>query len=138
MATVHRAPRTAPVARVAELAQRVDAALRIGSWLGIGTGAVVARCTGTQQRATCSCIGDTANVVARLEEHTRLEQRGILMDEAPRSELPSGRVLEALAPVALKRKAAPTLMFAVQRPTQRALFGRSSSAVQAQFERTLS
>ena len=123
---------------MAELAQRVDAAVRIGSWFGIGTGAVVARCTGTQQRATCRCIGDTANVAARLEEHTRLSQRGILMDEAPRSEPPSGRVLEALAPVALKREAAPTLMFAVQRPTQRALFGRSSSAVQAQFERTLS
>ena len=44
-------------------------AIRIG--IGIASGAMVAGYTGTNQRATYTCIGDTVNLAARLEAHTK-------------------------------------------------------------------
>ena len=42
---------------------------------------VIAGYTGTQQRATYTCVGDTVNVAARLESHTKIAQRPILINE---------------------------------------------------------
>jgi class 3 adenylate cyclase len=39
--------------------------------IGIATGDVIAGYTGTQQRATYTCVGDTVNLAARLEGHTK-------------------------------------------------------------------
>src|ERR1700693_4446798 len=55
--------------------------------IGIATGEMVAGYTGTTKRATYTCIGDTVNIAARLEVHTRVAQRAILIDAATRSAL---------------------------------------------------
>src|SRR5438874_175605 len=59
--------------------------IRIG--IGIASGEMVAGYTGTNERATYTCIGDTVNVASRLEGHTRAAQRAILIDQATRSGL---------------------------------------------------
>ncbi len=87
-------------------------AIRIG--IGIASGEMVAGYTGTSRRATYTCIGDTVNLAARLETHTKNAGRTILIDGATRSTLPADIVLEALGPVALKGKAEPVDVFSVK------------------------
>ena len=74
---------------------------------------MVAGYTGTQQRATYTCIGDTVNLAARLEAHTKVATREILVDPATRAELDGGCTVEALGPVAFRGKAADVEVFAV-------------------------
>ena len=53
----------------AERTQAGRPAIRIG--IGIASGEMVAGYTGTQARATYTCIGDTVNLAARLETQTK-------------------------------------------------------------------
>jgi class 3 adenylate cyclase len=86
-------------------------AIRIGA--GIATGEMVAGYTGTQQRATYTCIGGTVNLAARLDAHTKLAKRTILIDPATCMAL-SGRIpVEPVGAASFRGKAAPVEVYAV-------------------------
>jgi len=81
--------------------------------IGIASGTMVAGYTGTNQRATYTCVGDTVNLAARLESHTKVAQRSILIDSATRAVLGDRIAVEPLGAVAIKGKEAPVEIFAV-------------------------
>ncbi len=81
--------------------------------VGIATGEMVAGYTGTQSRATYTCIGDTVNLAARLEAHTKTAKRTILIDDATRCALAAGVKCDTLEPVQFKGKAAAVEVFAI-------------------------
>jgi class 3 adenylate cyclase len=95
----------------ADRATAGKALIRIG--IGIATGEMVAGYTGTQQRATYTCIGDTVNLAARLEAHTKVAQRAILIDAATRAALSERIAVEAIGAVQFRGKAEPAQVFAV-------------------------
>ena len=76
--------------------------IKIG--VGIATGKVVAGFTGTQHRATYTCIGDTVNLAARIEAHTKVVDRPILIDQYTSEGLQEEIAREALGPVLFKGK----------------------------------
>src|SRR6478736_1655539 len=90
--------------------------IKIG--IGIASGEMVAGYTGTNKRATYTCIGDIVNLAARLETHTKVAQRTILIDQATRSALSERVTVEPLGQVPFKGKAMPVEVFAVD-PAQR-------------------
>jgi class 3 adenylate cyclase len=86
-------------------------AIRIG--VGVASGEMVAGYTGTHQRATYTCIGDTVNLAARLEEHTKTAMRTILIDPATRLALEGRIAVDSLGPASFRGKAAPVEVYAV-------------------------
>ncbi len=95
-----------------EQAARDKAQIEIG--IGIASGQVVAGYTGTQHRATYTCVGDTVNLAARLESHTKVVDRPILIDENTRLGLRDGIVVEPHGELLLKGKTQPVNVYAVQ------------------------
>ncbi len=85
--------------------------IRIG--IGVATGEMVAGYTGTQQRATYTCIGDTVNLAARLEAHTNVALRAILVDAETCAALGDRIATERLGPVVFRGKALPVEVYAV-------------------------
>ncbi len=77
-------------------------AIRIG--IGISTGQVIAGYTGTQRRATYTCVGDIVNLAARLEAYTKVVKKPILIDEATRQSLSETIKVEDLGPTDIKGK----------------------------------
>lgn len=86
-------------------------AIRIG--VGVASGEMVAGFTGTLHRAIYTCIGDTVNLAARLEQHTKAAGRGILIDAATRDALRDGIAVEPLGAVPIRGKAMPVEVYAV-------------------------
>jgi len=94
-----------------EQAAQGKAPIEIG--VGIASGRVVAGYTGTHQRATYTCVGDTVNVAARLESHTKVVKRPILIDEETRGGLGDDIALEPQGEVLVKGKTEPISVYAV-------------------------
>jgi adenylate cyclase len=88
------------------------APIRIG--VGIASGDVIAGYTGTQRRATYTCVGDTVNLAARLEAHTKVLGQPILMDEATRLGLGPEFVVQDHGEAELKGFAKPVHVFSVR------------------------
>lgn len=86
-------------------------AIQIG--IGIASGSVIAGYTGTQHRATYTCVGDAVNVAARIEDHTKMAGRPILIDQSTSEGLSKDVRIEALGLVMFKGKQQPIHVFAV-------------------------
>ena len=95
----------------AQQAAQNKAQIKIG--IGIASGRVIAGYTGTQYRATYTCVGDTVNIAARIESHTRVVDRPILIDQYTRESLPSDIQVDSLGPMLFKGKQQPIHIFAV-------------------------
>jgi class 3 adenylate cyclase len=85
--------------------------IRIG--VGISTGEVIAGYTGTMQRATYTCVGDTVNQAARLEAHTKVTGKSVLIDEATRLALGDSLRVDDLGEVELKGKTHAVKVYSV-------------------------
>jgi adenylate cyclase len=86
--------------------------IKIG--VGIATGSVVAGFTGTQHRATYTCIGDTVNLAARIEAHTKVVGKPILIEAATRAALPDSVEVDSLGEVMFKGKTIPVQVYSVR------------------------
>jgi adenylate cyclase len=92
-------------------AARDKVQIQIG--VGIASGRVIAGYTGTLHRATYTCVGDTVNVAARLESHTKVVNRPILIDEETRRGLDDSIAVEPQGEVLMKGKTEPINVYAV-------------------------
>jgi adenylate cyclase len=85
--------------------------IRIG--VGIASGRVVAGYTGTQRRATYTCVGDAVNLAARLESHTKVVGRPILIDEETRGGLNGEIAVEEQGELLPRGKSLPVNIYSV-------------------------
>jgi len=86
--------------------------IKIG--VGIATGSVIAGFTGTQHRATYTCIGDTVNLAPRIESYTKVASKPILIDAETRASLPDAIQVDALGEVIFKGKTIPMQVYSVR------------------------
>jgi class 3 adenylate cyclase len=86
----------------------------IGIGVGIATGEMIAGYTGTQTRATYTCIGDAVNLASRLEAHTRVTGCDVLLDEESSRALDGRMTLEGIGPVQLRGKAQAVAVFSLR------------------------
>ena len=96
-----------------EQALRNGAEIRIG--IGIASGPLIAGFTGTQRRVTYTCVGDTVNLAAHLEAHTKVVGRPILIDEHTRAGLGDGLRVEAQGPAQFKSRSQAVPVYSVAR-----------------------
>ncbi len=74
---------------------------------------MIAGYTGTQDRATYTCVGDAVNLAARMEAHTKAAGCEILIDGATAQALGSQAGLTPLGAVQFKGKAGTVEIFGV-------------------------
>lgn len=103
------------IQRVEQYNQEQQAAgkrtIQIG--IGIASGPVIAGYTGTEMRATYTCVGDTVNLAARLESHTKVVGQPILIDENTRAGLDESLLVLEQQAVTLKGKTQAVRVFSV-------------------------
>lgn len=90
---------------------------RIQIGIGVASGQMVAGYAGTQDRATFTCIGDTVNLAARLETHTKIVQKAFLIDSNTARGLPKDIDVRALGPILFKGKTHEVETYAVETDT---------------------
>ena len=81
--------------------------------IGIASGEVIAGYTGTRERATYTAVGDTVNLAARLESHTKVVGQPILIDANTQKALDQSIKVEALGAYQLKGKTVSVEIFSV-------------------------
>jgi len=86
--------------------------IKIG--IGIASGQMIAGFTGTQHRATYTCVGDTVNLASRIESHTKVTGTPILIDKFTRNNLPETIQTEDLGEVVFKGKNQAINIFTVK------------------------
>ena len=86
--------------------------IKIG--IGVASGQMIAGFTGTQNRATYTCVGDTVNLAARIEDYTKQVGKSILFDKFTREDLSSEIPVEDLGEVAFKGKQQEVKVFAIR------------------------
>jgi class 3 adenylate cyclase len=82
--------------------------------IGIASGTVMAGYAGTQHRATYTCIGDTVNLAARIESHTKIAGCSILIDAETRTSLPESLSVDSVGEVTFKGKSIPVKIYSVR------------------------
>jgi class 3 adenylate cyclase len=87
--------------------------IRIG--IGIASGQVIAGYTGTERRVSYTCVGDTVNLAAHLEAHTKVLGRPILFEEHTRAGLSGAVRVEDHGSVQFKSRAQPVRVYSVIR-----------------------
>ena len=87
---------------------------QINIGIGIASGTVIAGYAGTQHRATYTCIGDTVNLAARIEAHTKIIGCPILIDAETRACLPESIPVDALGEILFKGKTIPVEIYSVR------------------------
>lgn len=85
--------------------------LNIG--IGIASGKMVAGYTGTTHRATYTCVGDTVNLAARLESHTKTVGQRILIEQNTRQNLNPEISVEVQGPFQAKGKSQSVEVFSI-------------------------
>jgi adenylate cyclase len=94
-------------------AQAQTGGLQIEVGFGIATGQVVAGYVGTESRASYICVGDIVNLSARLETHTKVAKKPIIIDENTCRELDASIQVEPLGAEIFKGKTIPVQVYAV-------------------------
>jgi len=85
--------------------------IRIG--IGIASGPLIAGFTGTQRRVTYTCVGDTVNVAAHLEAHTKVIGQPILIDGNTWGGLSTGIRVEAHGLARFKTRSQSVTVYSV-------------------------
>jgi len=110
---VHAARQMVEMIRLFNEDQAARDGVQIEIGIGIASGPVIAGYTGTIHRATYTCVGDTVNVAARLEAHTKVLNLPILIDENTQRGVGDDISLEAQGEIEVKGKTRPVTVYSV-------------------------
>lgn len=90
-----------------------ESKVEINIGIGIASGKVMVGYAGTQHRATYTCVGDTVNLAARIENHTREVNHSIIIDSYTRELLPDSIPVNSLGRITPKGKTLPVEIYSV-------------------------